>query len=429
MTDSNLDANDRLVGDGGWRVRETNLPPWPHYDADEIETVTNVLRSGKVNYWTGEEGRLFEREFAERVGCRYGIALANGSVALELALYVLGISRGDEVIVPCRSFIATATSANARGATPVMADIDRESQNITAQTIRPLINASTRAIIVVHLAGWPCDMDPIMELAEANNLKVIEDCAQAHGAEYKGRPVGSLGHVGAFSFCQDKIITTGGEGGLLTLNDERAYEAGWAYKDHGKSYEAVYRRSHGPGFRWLHESYGTNWRMTEIQAAIGRRQLTKLDRWIALRQRNAVILQNELADVNGLRLTIPTDDVRHAYYRYYTFLVPEKLAPGWTKDRIIDAINAEGIPCFSGACGEIYRERAFKDTALHRQRLPVAQRLDETGLCFRVDPTLTETDMLDTARAIRKVMHRAAPAPGGRRDTSGESESRAATIR
>ena len=399
----------RLASDGGTRVRESALAPWPQYASDEVEAVANVLRSGRVNYWTGEEGQSFEREFAKRVGCGYGIALANGSVALELALYVLGIGQGDEVIVPCRTFIASATCAIARGAIPVMADIDPVSQNITPQTIRPLITESTRAIIAVHLAGWPCDMDPIMKLAEDHGLKVIEDCAQAHGAEYKGRPVGSLGHVAAFSFCQDKIITTGGEGGMLTLNDQRAYEAGWAYKDHGKSYDAVYRRSHGPGFRWLHESYGTNWRMTEMQAAIGRRQLEKLDRWVELRRRNARILTAELADIHGLRLTVPPDEIRHAYYRYYVFLNPESMSPEWGKQRIIDAINAEGIACYSGTCGEIYREEAFKDTPMHGRSLPVARRLEETGLCFRVDPTLSESDMLDTAHAIRKVMRYAAP--------------------
>jgi dTDP-4-amino-4,6-dideoxygalactose transaminase len=409
MTESAFELqNDRLAVEEGPRVRSAELPPWPFYEEDEISAAQAVLRSGRVNYWTGEECRAFEREFAERAGCRFGIALANGTVALELALHVLDIRPGDEVIVPCRTFIASASCAKVRGAIPVMADVDPNSQNITADTIRPLITKATRAIVAVHLAGWPCDMDPILDLAARHGIKVIEDCAQAHGAEYRGRPVGSLGHAGAFSFCQDKIITTGGEGGMLTLNDQTAFESGWAYKDHGKSFDAVYRRHHEPGFRWLHESFGTNWRMTEFQAAIGRRQLAKLDRWVERRRQNALILQHELEKVPGLRLTEPDSNVKHAYYRYYVFLRTEQLHAGWNKQRILDAISAEGIPCYSGSCGEIYREKAFTGLFPPAKRLAVARALEESGLCFRVDPTFGTSEMLDTARAIKKVMKHAA---------------------
>ena len=259
-----------LAIEGGPAVRKHLFSPWPYFSQDEIDAVTRVLNSGRVNYWTGDEGRQFEAEFAAFVGCKHAVAVANGTVALELALEALGIGPGDEVVVTSRTFIASASCAVMRGATPVMADVDWDSQNITAETIRAVLSPRTRAIIAVHLAGWPCDMDPILEIAREHGLKVIEDCAQALGAVYKGRPVGSMGDVNAFSFCQDKILTTGGEGGMLTTNHTDLWSRAWAFKDHGKSYEAVYRRQHPPGYRWLHESFGTNWRLTEMQSAMGR---------------------------------------------------------------------------------------------------------------------------------------------------------------
>src|SRR3990167_6817030 len=323
--------------------------PWPFFDEDEIAAVSSVLRSGKVNYWTGEQGNLFEREYADFLGRRYAIALANGTVALELALYAFGIGPGDEVITTSRTFIASASCAVARGATPVVVDVDPVSQNITVETIRAAFTPRTKAIVVVHLAGWPCEMDEIMAFAEERGIKVIEDCAQAHGATYKGRPVGSIGHAAAFSFCQDKIMTTGGEGGLLVTDDEAAWKKAWAYKDHGKSYDAVYNKQHPPGYRWLHESFGTNWRMTEMQAAIGRLQLKKLPDWTARRQRNATILTKGFEVIPGLRVTHPPAHMGHAYYKYYVFIEPEVLQVGWSRDLIMQAVNDAGVPCFSGS--------------------------------------------------------------------------------
>jgi dTDP-4-amino-4,6-dideoxygalactose transaminase len=292
-----------------------------------------------------------------------------------------------------------------RGATPVIADVDPDSQNVTAETIRAVLSPRTKAIIAVHLAGWPCDMDPILELARECGLKVIEDCAQCHGASYWGRPAGSLGDVAAFSFCQDKIMTTGGEGGMLTTNDPHLWEKAWAFKDHGKSWDAVYNRAHPPGFRWLHESFGTNWRLTEMQAAIGRVQLQKLPDWLRTRQGHAQALTSGFAAFPGLRVTAPPADFSHAYYKYYVFVRPERLSPGWDRDRIMAAINAEGIPCFSGSCSEIYLEKAFADAGLGPAgRLPVAKELGETSLMFQVHPTLAAADIEDTILAVGKVM-------------------------
>src|SRR5271165_4220461 len=396
-------VSSKLVIDGGRPVRTAPFPAWPHFDEDEIEAVSAVLRSGKVNYWTGEEGRLFEREFAAYAGTKHAIAVANGTVALELALYTLGIGSGDEVIIPSRTFIASASCVAMRGATPVTADVDRESQTITAETVRKAITPRTKAIIAVHLAGWPCEMDAIISLAGEYNLAVVEDCAQAHGARYKGRPVGSMGHINAFSFCQDKIMTTGGEGGMVTTNDGLLWGRAWSYKDHGKSYEAVYQRGHETGFRWLHESFGTNWRLTEMQSALGRVLLRKLDTQVEERRHHANRLTEAFLNIPALRTTVPPSDVYHSYYKYYVFVRPEALLPGWNRDRIMNSVTAEGVPCFSGSCSEIYLEKAF-DGIGPAQRLPVARQLGETSLMFLVHPTLSEDDIRDTISAVQKVM-------------------------
>lgn len=396
---------ERLAIAGGTPVRTAPFPPWPVFAADEIEAVERVVRSGKVNYWTGTEGREFEKEFAAFIGTKHAVALANGTVALELALYALGIGPGDEVIVPCRTFIASASCAVMRGARPVVVDIDPDSQNVTAATIEPAITPATKAIIVVHLAGWPCNMTEIMALAGRRGLLVIEDCAQALGARWQGRPVGSWGHAAAFSFCQDKILTTLGEGGMLVTNDPSAWERAWQFKDHGKSHDAMFHRKHPPGFRWVHEGFGTNWRMLEVQSAQGRVALRKVSAWVDHRRRAAAFLNEALADLPALRLTLPPADAFHAYYKYYAFLRPERLQPGWTRDRIQAAIAAEGIPCLAGSCGDISRELAFRSrgwTAAYP--LVTAPRLFDTSLMFLVHPTGDPTVPDHIQSAIRRVL-------------------------
>ncbi|WP_449414138.1 DegT/DnrJ/EryC1/StrS family aminotransferase [Pandoraea soli] len=372
----------------------TRLSPWPSYSEEEVEAVAAVLRSNKVNYWTGTESREFEREFAAYVGSRHAIALGNGTLALDLALHVLGIGAGDEVIVTSRTFLASASSVVNAGAVPVFVDVDRDSQNISADTIRPALTKRTKAIMCVHLAGWPCDMDPIMTLAESNGLYVIEDCAQAHGAKYKGRHVGAIGHIGAWSFCQDKIMTTGGEGGMLTTDNMDWWKAAWEFKDHGKSYDAVYEKQHPPGFRWLHESFGTNWRITEMQSAIGRIQLRRLDAWKARRQALAAQLDKVLCKYDAVRVPSVPTDIEHAEYKHYAFVCPERLRDGWTRDRIIESLTAKGVPAFQGSCSEVYLEKAFDNTGWRpNERLPVARELGDTSLMFLVHPTLTDEEM------------------------------------
>ena len=392
------------------KIAEKIIADWPVFAKDEIAAVKRVLQSGKVNYWTGNEGRLFEKEFAASIGVKYAVAVMNGTVALEAALIALGIGKGDDVIVTPRSFIASASCAVMRGAKPVFADVDRESQNITAATIEKVITRRTRAIIAVHLAGWPCAMDEIMTLAKKHKLAVIEDCAQAVGAFYKGRQVGSFGDAAAFSFCQDKILTTGGEGGMVVTNKKEIWSKVWSYKDHGKSYDAVYKSDikPGPSFRWLHESFGTNWRMTEMQAAIGRIQLRKLKSWVEKRRHNAEILTQAFINIPAFRVTMPPEDVYHAFYKYYVFLRPEMLKAGWDRERVIVAINELGIPCFTGSCSEMYLEKAFDTDGLRpEKRLPVARELGDTAMMFPVHPTLSEKDMKDVVRAVEIVLSEA----------------------
>jgi len=402
--------SETLAIDGGRPIRCEPLPSWPTFDKASIEAAAAVLRSGKVNYWTGDEGRRFEREFADRVGCRHAVAVANGTLALETALAACEIGPGDEVIVTARSFIASAGCCVARGAVPVFADVDPVSQNITPETIQAALSEKTKAIIAVHLAGWPCDMGPITRLAEEHGLWVIEDAAQALGANYRGAPVGSLGHIAAFSFCQDKILTTGGEGGMVATNDRGLWRRAFAYKDHGKDYDAMERPSQHV-FRWLHESHGTNARMTEMQAAVGRTQLAQLDLWLAARRRNAELLAEQLAGLPALRLAMPPAEVDHAWYKFYAFVQTERLPADWTRDRIVRAIGAEGVPCGSGVCPEIYLEKAFENTPLRPTwRLPVAGQLGKTSLMLHVHPTLSPRDMLDTAEAVKKVLRAASGA-------------------
>jgi dTDP-4-amino-4,6-dideoxygalactose transaminase len=385
----------------------TPFSPWPSYSEEEIEAVTSVLKSNKVNYWTGEECRLFEKEFAHWCNTEYAISLANGTVALELAFRALGIGSGDEVIVTSRTFIASVSSIIAVGARPVFADIDPVSQNITAETIQPHISTKTKAILCVHLAGWPCDMEPILSLAKEHDVFVVEDCAQAHGAKYKGLPVGSLGDIGCWSFCQDKIMTTGGEGGMVTTNNEQLWKKMWSYKDHGKSWDAVNvkKNTTTTEFRWLHESFGTNWRMTEMQAAIGRIQLKHVSNWQKQREQNSLKILNIAGQFpEFLRVHLPPASIKHAWYKCYLFIKPEFLSKNYSREKIIFEITLRGVPCYSGSCSEVYLEKAFENTGFApEKRLAVAKELGETSLMFLVHPTLKTQEMDKTIAVLDEV--------------------------
>lgn len=382
--------------------------PWPSFDEQQIEEVAEVLRSGKVNQWTGDRVWAFERQYAAALGRSHAVALMNGSVALELALKALGVGPGDEVITTPRTFIASAAAIVLQGATPVFADVDGDSGNITAATIEPLVNEHTRAIIVVHLGGWPADMLEIVRLASDKGIAVIEDCAQAHGAMTSGRPVGSFGTIAAFSFCQDKIITTAGEGGLIALDDDEMWNKAWSFKDHGKSNDLVFNKQHPYGFRWLHTSFGSNWRMTELQAAVGSHQLSRLQESVAIRNGNAAIWHEHLAGLDALRVPMVDQGDVHAYYKFYAYVRSEALKPGWSRDRLQMAIEEAQIPVTSGSCSEIYREVAFTSLGLGpKARLPVAKELGETSLMFQVHPGLTPEALHEAGGLVARIVSEA----------------------
>lgn len=387
----------------------TPFSPWPSYTDEERDAVAAVLMSNRVNYWTGDECRSFEREFAAWTGTAHAIALANGTLALDLALKGLGIGPGDEVIVAPRTFIASASCVINAGGTPVFADVDAESGNISPETVAAVLTDNTRAIIPVHIGGWPADMPGLMSLAAGNDIKIIEDCAQAHGAAIDGKSVGGWGHAGAWSFCQDKIITTGGEGGMVTTDDEALWSSMWSFKDHGKSWDAVYNRNHRPGFRWVHESIGTNWRMLEIQAVIGRIQLQRLTKWTARRTEIAQKIADTLAPfTEAVRVPLPAPGFIHAYYRQYAYVRPDGLRYGWDRDRIVAEANGAGVPLLHGTCSEVYLEKAFDDTGYRpAEYLPVAHDLGETSLMFLVHPTLTDDEVAKTCAVIADIFSRA----------------------
>lgn len=387
----------------------TAVAPWPDYSEEEASVIADILRSGRVNQWTGQEVRKFESEFATFCGARHAVAVANGTLALDLALRALGIGQGDEVIVTPRTFIASVSSVVLAGAVPIFADVERHSGNISARTIEAVLTPRTRAIIPVHLAGWPCDMPAIMQLAREHSVAVIEDCAQAHGARINGQMVGSFGHAGAWSFCQDKVMTTGGEGGMVTTNDRECWSLMWSFKDHGKSWEAVYEREHPPGFRWLHESFGTNWRMMEMPAAIGRIQLGRMPDWTERRNRIASRFREILVQFpNAIRIPWPDDDIVHAFYRLYAYVRLEGLRPGWTRDRIVMEAIARGVPLYQGTCSEVYLEKAFDGTGFRpAARLPNARDLGETSLMFLTHPSLTDAQVDHISSTLTTILEEA----------------------
>lgn len=381
--------------------------PWPDYSPEEARAVAEVLASNRVNYWTGDLCRTFERRFADWVGTRHAVALSNGTAALDACLAALKIGPGDEVITTPRTFVASAACIAMAGARPVFADVDADTQGLSAETIRAVLTPRTRAVICVHLGGTPCDMDPILALADQHGFKVIEDCAQAHGAHYRGRSVGAIGHLAAWSFCQDKIMTTGGEGGMVTTDDPYLWDAVWSWKDHGKTWSAIHEREHPPGPRLVHDRLGTNARMLEMQAAIGLIQLDRMADWTARRADNARRILAACARWPALRVPAAPADATPAWYRAYAFVVPERLKPGWDREGIIAAIQARGVPCLHGSAPEVYLERAFEGAGRPAGRLPVARRLGETGLCFLVHPTLTQAEIDQTCAAIDAVMDEA----------------------
>lgn len=382
---------------------------WPYFDQEQIKKVQEILISGNINYWTGSEGKKFESEFADFCGSEYAIALANGSLALSAAYLSIGIKKGDEVITTPRTFIATASSILLLGAKPVFADVDLDSGNITSETILPLINKKTKAISVVHLGGWPAEMAKISDLASSYNIALIEDCSQAHGAEIFNKKVGSFGDAGVWSFCQEKIVSTGGEGGMITTSDKNIWQKSWSIKDHGKSYERMkIQQENSSSFKWVHQSLGSNFRLTEMQSAIGRIQLKKLPDWLSKREKNAIFLAKNLKDLNSLRIPLPPNHIKHSWYKFYVYLEEKSLLEDWSRDRIIKEINSLGYPAFSGSCSEVYLEECFQIRSVGpTKRLANAKLLGETSLMFLVHPTITNEQIEKYKNAIKKIIKQA----------------------
>ncbi len=374
---------------------------WPIMNDKMINSVSEILKSGKLNQWNNNAVKEFEQKFANHMNCNYAIAVFNGTVALELCIKTLGLKEADEVIVTPRTFIASASCCAWYGIKPVFVDVDRNSQNITLETIKSGITEKTKAIILVHLAGWPCDLEEICNYCREKGIYVIEDCAQAHGAKYKGKSVGSWGDINAWSFCQDKIITTGGEGGMVTTNCQHLYKLAWSLKDHGKGYDIVFNKKHDPGFRWLHENIGTNWRMLPIQAVIGIHALDELEGWINHRRKIANIYNENLKDIDGVRLTIPSENIYHSYYKYYFFIDHKKFK--MSRDDLIQKINDEDIFCQIGSCGEVYKENALTKYA-PKEDLLVTQELFETAILLKCDPCVSEEYALKCIIKIRDIL-------------------------
>jgi len=414
-------------------INPVNLPPWPIFEPDELAAVDAVLRSGRVNYWTGSACRDFEaawsrahganesgteaRESPDAPAALHSLSMANGSLTMDAALRALGIGPGDEVIVSPRSYVASAMCVVLAGATPVFADVDPESGCITPATADAVRSARTRAVIPVHIGGWPCDMPGFVSWARPHGIHILEDCAQSHGGHIDGRALGTFGTFASWSFCQDKIMTTGGEGGMLCTPDADLYKRCWSYAQHGKDHDEAFA-PHSPAvpgsFRWVVQHDGTNLRMTEMQAAIGLRQLQKLPAWSAARRRNSLIMQDALRGLPGLR--VPRTPEGHAHYRCVAFTEGDLASE--TRDRLLAALHAAGIPAMHGSCAEIYREHAFERRGLRPAstrrgrldadgRLPHARRLGETSLTFLVHHTIDASSMERYAMAARHCIQHA----------------------
>ena len=335
---------------------------YPYYPPKLIHKINRTLKSGKVNYWTGNEGVMFEKEFSKYVGNKYSIAVANGSVALELALKALDLKKKDEIIVTPRSFVISASCVINLGLKPVFADVDQNG-NLSIEGIKKSFNKNVKAIIVVHLNGLPCNLNPIIKFTKKNKIKLIEDCSQAHGAKYNNKSVGSFGDISTWSFCQDKIISTGGEGGMISTNNKKIWKKCWSSKDHGKNYYSVFHKKHKLGFKWLHDNYGSNYRMTEFQAVIGRYQLKYLDAQIKKRNKIAEKIINSLKLFWSKYNLISEPNFKrdckkytHAFYRLNFYINIKKK----DKIKLLKYLQRKKINCNEGPCPEIYKEKIFK---------------------------------------------------------------------
>lgn len=377
---------------------------WPFYSNKIANSVKNTIKSGKVNYWTGNLCSKFEKNFSKFINIKYSCSISNASVGLEMALNALDIKKNDEVIVPSRTYITSASAILRVNAKPIFADIEKNSLNIDINSIKKNINRNTKAIICVHLAGYPCDMKNILKIAKKNNLKVIEDCSQAHGAMIKNRSVGSFGDISVWSFCNDKIISTGGEGGMIACNNKTIYKKIWSIKDCGRSYDKIRKKTTKVGYRWLYDSIGTNFRMTEMQAAIGIIQLKELKSYLIKRNKNAKILYNALKNINFIEFQNVDKKLYHAYYRFSILINNTKIKKNHSRDTILKQLINNKIPATVGVCPELYKEKVFhKFRKKHFDRY-YAKEVGKNIICFSVDPSISEQNMQSISHKIKRIM-------------------------
>lgn len=414
---SRENPSTKLAIQGGKPVREKPLPAWPQYD-EEIEAAVQVLRSGKHARQSGSYVALFEEAFASYFGVKYAIATSSGTAAIHVALAALGIGPGDDVINTAHCFIGTATPVVHCGAVPIFADIDSKTFNIDPASVREKITPYTKAIVPVHLNGCPADLERLQEIARQNHLYIVEDAAQAHGATYNGKFVGTFGEMGCFSFWEDKIISTAGEGGMIITNDEQLAQRAKMIHHHGEL------RKDGDYYKgerlYFHPFLGYNFRMTEVQGAIGLVQLKKLPQYIAMRRKNAHRLTQLICEIEGVLPPYEPENVTHVYYKYILTLDRKVLKTPAIE--IAKAISAEGIPATRRYPTPLHQQpifvekRGFGNTSApftkpwypghvtYGSGLPVAESLPNDLIMIRMNPLLSEEDLGDIALAIQKVI-------------------------
>jgi dTDP-4-amino-4,6-dideoxygalactose transaminase len=416
----------KLAIEGGSRTVTNKLVPWPRFDDSAVKAVEDVLRSGKVNYWTGPKGMEFEREFANWQGSRFAVSCANGTAALHIALSALGIGPGDEVIVPSYSFIATSFSVVQAGAIPRFADVNIDDHCISIGSARKLVTDRTKAVIPVHLYGNVCDLDKVLAFAGEHNVFVIEDNAQGVGGSYKGRKTGTIGHIAACSFCQNKTFTTGGEGGMITTDDEDLAWQARSFRDHGYDVkDRLNLLAAEQKLSYIHNLVGWNYRMTEMQSAIGLAELARIDSWnLPNRRRNAHIIMDALDDLPQIRYKpLDTADRQNGWFALAFSLDIENMTCGI--DEFVRAAVAEGAPCGKVFWPQCHTERAFREfNAFGKSGFPFRSEeyadpasIDYGGVqvpnalwhqkhtftCFAY-PTYTEDDCKQIGSALKKVI-------------------------
>jgi dTDP-4-amino-4,6-dideoxygalactose transaminase len=417
---------EKLAINGGPKTVTSKLTGWPNLSEKAIKAVENVLRSGKVNYWTGSKGREFEEKFAEWQGSKYAVSVSNGTAALHVALTSLGIGPGDEVIVPSYTFIASSFSIVQAGAIPRFADVNIDDHCISVKSSEKLVNERTKAVMAVHLYGNVCNMDEINAFAKKHNLFVIEDNAEAYGGTFKGKKTGTLGDIAGCSFCQNKTFTTGGEGGMVTTDNEEYAWLARSFRDHG--YDVKQRLSLlelEQKLPYIHNMIGWNYRMTEMQSAIGLAELERIDTWnLPNRRRNANIIIEHIKDLpQVLYKPIDTEERRNGWYVMAFSLDIENMTCNIKE--FADAAVAEGAVVWKVFWPQCHTENAFqKHRSFGKSGFPFTSKeytnpesVDYTRVeipnaiwheshtftCFAF-PTFSEENCKQIGKALRKVI-------------------------